>query len=80
MNENNLAKTREGEKKPFVSIANEKVKIETKLSSLNEFINKSDTAFADYTYKGERNKNIKPLYQLFRNRTIVFTLIEKKYL
>ena len=51
--------------------------MEFNLSCLNKYINKSDIAYVDYTYNGERNKIIKPLNQLFRDKIIVFTLIEK---
>ena len=56
------------------------MKIETKLSSLYKFLNKSDIAYVDYTYNKERKKMIKPLNQFFRDKIMVFTLIERRYL
>ena len=53
-NENNLNKTREDIRLPFNLIGNKIVKTETKSSSLNEYFDKSDNAYVDYTSNGER--------------------------
>ena len=76
----NLTMTREDKKIPLNSIGNKNVKIETMLSTLNKHINKSDTAYIDYSLGGDKNKSINPLNELFSDNIIVFTPIEKIYL
>ena len=76
----NITKSREDIRIPLTSIGNKNIKIETMLSTLNKHINKSDIAYIDYTQRGQNNKNIEPLNNLFCDNIIIFTTIENKYL
>ena len=76
----NLTMIREDKKIPLNSIGNKNVKIETMLSTLNKHINKSDIAYLDYSLGGDKNQSINPLNELFCDKIIVFTPIEKIYL
>ena len=76
----NLTMVREDKKIPLNSIGNKTVKIETMLSTLNKHLNKSDIAYIDYSLRGENNKTINPLNELFCDNIIVFTPIENRYL
>ena len=75
-----LTMTREDKKIPLNSIGKKNVKIETMLSTLNKHINKSDNAYIDYSFGGDKNQSINPLNELFCDNIIVFTPIEKIYL
>ena len=75
-----LTMTREDKKIPLNSIGKKNVRIETMLSTLNKHINKSDIAYIDYTFGGEKNQSINTLNELFCDNIIVFTPIEKIYL
>ena len=76
----NLTMTREDKKIPLNSIGNKNVKIKTMLSTLNKHINKSDIAYIDYSFGGDKNQSINPLNELFCDNIIVFTPIENIYL
>ena len=76
----NITKSREDIRIPLTSIGHKNIKIETMLSTLNKHINKSDIAYIDYTQRGQNNKNIEPLNNLFCDNIIIFTTIENKYL
>ena len=74
----NLTMTREDNKIPLNSIGNKNVKKETMLSTLNKHINKSDIAYIDYSFGGDKNQTINPLNEIFCDNIIVFTPIENR--
>ena len=69
---------REDMKRPFNSIVNKNVK--TMLSTLSNYINKSNIAYICYSVGGSKNQNIYPLDELLCDNIIVFTPIENRYL
>ena len=75
-----LTMVREDKKIPLSSFGKKNIKIETMLSTLNKHINKSDIAYIDYSFGGDKNQSINPLNEIFCDNVIVFTPIENIYL
>ena len=71
---------REDKKIPLNSSGNKNVRLETMLATLNKHITKSDIAYIDCSFGGDKNMSINPWNELFCDNIIVFTPIEKIYL
>ena len=72
-----LTMTKEDMKIDLNSVGNKNVKIETMFWTLNKHISKSDIAYIEYSVGGSESRSTNPLNDLFCDKIIVSTPIEK---